>query len=257
MKGAIEPQRASTPAATLDRRIRRDIERAILSGRWPPGFRVPAEHELMATYRCSRMTVSKALGALASAGLLIRRRRAGTFVEQPHVQLAALSIPDIEAEIRARGDTYALRLLARRVRWPRPRSPLELKLAGKGRLLALTCLHLATGRPTALEQRLVSLSAVPEAVDANFAAESPGAWLLARVPWTHAEHRVRSINVDSLSARRLAIGISTACLELERHTWRGRQGVTHVRQIFPGGLLDLVARFTPGDHVAATWGGLR
>jgi GntR family histidine utilization transcriptional repressor len=49
-------------------RIRRDIEANILSGAWPPGYRIPFEHVLMQEYGCSRMTVSKAISALATAG---------------------------------------------------------------------------------------------------------------------------------------------------------------------------------------------
>ena len=49
-----------------------------LVGHWPPGHRVPFEHELMETYSCSRMTVNKVMSALADAGLVVRRRRAGT-----------------------------------------------------------------------------------------------------------------------------------------------------------------------------------
>ena len=48
--------------------------RRILSGEWPPGHRIPFEHELTARYGCSRMTVSKALGELVEAGLIERRR---------------------------------------------------------------------------------------------------------------------------------------------------------------------------------------
>ena len=63
---------------TLYKQIRLDIERRILTGEWPPGHRIPFEHELMARYGCSRMTVSKALSELAQADLIERRRRAGT-----------------------------------------------------------------------------------------------------------------------------------------------------------------------------------
>jgi cytochrome c-type biogenesis protein CcmF len=59
--------------SSLHQRIRADIQERILSGAWPPGHRVPAEHELMAEYGCSRMTVNKALSALAAAGLIDRR----------------------------------------------------------------------------------------------------------------------------------------------------------------------------------------
>src|SRR3546814_1431580 len=61
---------------SLDARIRADIEARIRSGAWPPGHRIPFEHELTATYGCSRATVSKALGALARAGIIDRRKRA-------------------------------------------------------------------------------------------------------------------------------------------------------------------------------------
>ena len=63
---------------TLNQRIRGDIERRIHSGEWPPGHRIPSEHELTLAYGCSRMTVNKALGALAEAGMIERRRRAGS-----------------------------------------------------------------------------------------------------------------------------------------------------------------------------------
>ena len=49
----------------LHQRIRDDIEARIMSGDWPPGHRIPFEHELMAEYGCSRMTVNKVLSTLA------------------------------------------------------------------------------------------------------------------------------------------------------------------------------------------------
>ncbi|MCF5941665.1 GntR family transcriptional regulator, partial [Xanthomonas perforans] len=69
---------------TLHQRIRQDLEQRIHSGDWPPGHRVPPEHELMAQYGCSRMTVNKVLGLLADAGMIERRRRTGSFVARQH-----------------------------------------------------------------------------------------------------------------------------------------------------------------------------
>jgi DNA-binding GntR family transcriptional regulator len=73
----------ATDKPTLYKQIRLDIERRILTGEWPPGHRIPFEHQLMTRYGCSRMTVSKALTELAQADLIERRRRAGTFVRRP------------------------------------------------------------------------------------------------------------------------------------------------------------------------------
>ncbi|MDZ4372108.1 MAG: GntR family transcriptional regulator, partial [Phenylobacterium sp.] len=59
-----------TASPPLHQRIRGDIEARIRSGEWPPGYRVPFEAELMTEYGCARMTVSKAMSALADAGLI-------------------------------------------------------------------------------------------------------------------------------------------------------------------------------------------
>jgi hypothetical protein len=94
---------------SLHQRIRGDIEDRIRSGEWPPGHRVPFETELMAQYDCARMTVSKAMAALVEAGLIVRRKRAGSFVARPRVHAPVLNIPDIQSAILARGETYAFR----------------------------------------------------------------------------------------------------------------------------------------------------
>ena len=69
----------------LHQRIRSEIEGRILSGEWAPGYRIPFEHEMMARHRCARMTVSKALSGLASAGLIVRRKGSGSFVARPRL----------------------------------------------------------------------------------------------------------------------------------------------------------------------------
>lgn len=230
---------------SLIRRIRADISERILSGAWAPGHRIPFEHELTAQYGCSRMTVSRALAALTEAGLIERRRRAGTFVARPRTHSLVLDVPDIAAEVSARGETYSYELLARKIR-PATRAELELlDLARAVDVLALRCLHRASGRSYGLEERLINLQAVPEAAGADFAATPPNSWLLAHVPWTEAEHRISAANVTRTTAGVLAVEPTAACLVVERRTWRGADKITHVRLTFPGDVYDLVARFAP------------
>jgi len=229
---------------TLHKRIRAEVSEAIRSGAWPPGHRVPSEHELMAQYGCSRMTVNKALAPLAEQGLIVRRRKAGTVVARPRIHSVVLDIPDIAAEVTARGEPYAYELLSRQVRAASVRDLDALGLDGKARVLALRCLHRASGRPFALEERLINLDAAPEAADADFAATPPGGWLLGHVPWTEAEHRISAAAADKAGAV-LAVPAAAACLVLERTTWRGDDRITHVRLTFPGDAYDLVARFAP------------
>lgn len=237
-------------AATLNSRIRKDIEVKIASGEWPPGYRIPFEHELMAKYRCSRMTVNKVLSALAENGVVVRKRRAGTFVSRPHphIESVALEIPDIPVEVAKRGHAYGFRLLSRRRRPVRKSVAHEVDLGHQGYVLALHSLHLADGNPFAYEERVISLAAVPEAVSTDFRDSAPGSWLLQHVPWTRAEHRITAINADETQALHLDVDEGMACLVIERHTWRGEQSITYVKQVFLGDSYDLVARFGPRSN---------
>ncbi len=55
----------------------------ILNGTYPPGSRLPTEHELCERLGVSRTPVSRALSELADEGVILRKRRSGTFVN-PH-----------------------------------------------------------------------------------------------------------------------------------------------------------------------------
>jgi GntR family transcriptional regulator, histidine utilization repressor len=237
----------SRQAQTLHMRIRKDIERKILSGKWPPGHRIPFEHELTARYGCSRMTVNKVMTALAAAGMISRRRRAGSFVSapHPHVESVILSIPDLSQEVASRGHQYSFKLLSRRRRKSRRSVPQERELTD-GDVLLLRGLHLADDRPFALEDRAINIHAVSKVLDMDFSRTAPGSWLLHHIPWTRAQHRISAVNTDAMQAKRLQVETGAACLVLERQTWRGEMGVTWVKQVFLGGSYDLIARFTPG-----------
>ncbi len=233
-------------ARPLHQRIGEDISRKIRSGEWPPGFRIPFEHELTHQYGCARATVNKAVQALAAAGLVERRRRAGTFVVRPRIHSAVLEIPDIKGEITRRGLSYAYEYLGAIAHVAARDDPDIAALGASGGLLILRCRHVADGRPFAFEERVINLTSVPEAMSADFTIEAPGAWLLAHVAWTEARHQISAINPDPAAARHLGVRSTTACLCVRRWTWRQGVGVTFVRHTFPGDAYDLIASFTPG-----------
>src|SRR3984957_14653887 len=155
-------EKSAVKSGALYQRIRSDLEARIMSGVWPPGHRVPIEHELMATYSCSRMTVNKVLSALADAGLVVRRRRAGSFVSRPRVQSAILQIPDLKAEVEKRGEQYGYRLLDLRKRSASTQDKSHLGISSRASVLAVRGRHEAEGQPFAIEDRLINLEAVPD-----------------------------------------------------------------------------------------------
>ncbi len=229
---------------TLHQKIRADVERRIRSGALKPGEKIPFEHELMAQYSCSRMTVSKALSALTQDGLIERRRKAGSFVRLPRLDAPVLDIPDIEFEITSRGDAYRFEVMSRSAYTAF--RPDEITLAGEGgRVLYICGVHFAADKPLAVEHRLINLAAVPQAETADFSHTSPGHWLLHAVPWTHAENQISAVNAlpDATALLKAPKGI--ACLVVERKTWRESDRITSVRQIFNGDSYRLVAKF---DH---------
>lgn len=231
---------------SLHQRILNDIQQLILTGAWQPGHRIPVEHELMKQYDCSRMTVSKVLTQLAHARMIERRRKSGSFVSRPHSQSAVLTIPDIKSEVAALGALYSFEVL----RKARRKSSIEeretLGVARSVPVLEIECRHLAGERPFCFEQRLINLDAVPEAARETFEDIAPGAWLLQRVPWTVAEHKIRASGADARSARLLEIAKAAPVLTIERTTRAAQSAaITFVRLIYPGDQHELVATFSP------------
>lgn len=225
-------------------RIRTEIEGKILSGVLVPGHKLPTEHEFMAEYGCSRMTVNKALSALGAAGLIERRKRAGSFVARPRLHSMVLDIPDLMQEVLVRGQAYRFDLLDREVVHSKGNKADSAFDLGAGRTLTLTGLHYADGEALALEHRKISLDFVPNARHAVFDSEPPGTWLLHHVPWTEAETRISALAADVRTASLLQLEVGAPLLQIARRTWRGTDRITVVRQLFRADSYDLSARFT-------------
>ncbi len=229
---------------SLHDRIRQDIEAHVMSGEWAPGHRIPYEHELMKQYDCSRMTINKALGSLAERGFIERHKRVGSFVLAPRYHRAVFDLPDLRSKITGEGKRYDFDLTSRMVREANAsdRSNLDIE---NGEVLALTCTHFVEGQPYALEDRIINLTLVPEARFAGFAQEPPNSWLFGHVPWSDARHRISALNADPETARALNIRQDSACLVIERWTWRVDAKITYVRNIHPGSAFAIDAAFRP------------
>lgn len=244
MDGLREAQLAEN-SVTLHNRILGDMERSIVSGAWPPGHRIPFEVDLAAAYGCSRMTVNKVMTQLSRKGLIERRKKSGSFVVQPSTQSAVLEISDIAAEAASLKLKYSYTLLKRTIRSARTPDRRRLAIASGSPLLDIVCVHRAGSRPFCLEERLISLASVPEAQDADFSAVSPGTWLVNKIPWSAAEHRINAVASAAGTSAWLDIATGTACLVVERRTWSNERPVTQVRLTYPGDSHVLVAKFTP------------
>lgn len=239
------PAETRANGLSLHRRIVDSVEGKILSGEWPPGRRIPFEHELTARFGCARMTVNKAITELARRGLIERRRKLGSFVAPPPTQSAAFEIRDIRQEADALGLPYRFERLARTTRAVSRGDRAISGLPPGARVLALTLRHRAGERPLCLEERIIDLAAAPEAATEPFETRAPGPWLVETIPWSRAEHRIRAETADARVARLLEIAPGAACLVIERRTWSADAFVTHARLTYPGDRHELAAEFSP------------
>jgi len=233
---------------TLHQRILNDVGGKIVSGQWPPGHRLPFEVDLAAQYGCSRMTVNKVMTQLAKSGLIERRKKSGSFVTRPQAQSAVLEIADIEQEVRSLNLRYAFRLERRQVRGATQADLRALETKQAKDVLALLCIHFAGERPFCVEDRIINLAAVPDAMAEDFSATPPGRWLLGEIPWSAAEHRIHATAATPEMAAMLGVAKGCPCLLIERRTWSDAGTITYVRLTYPGETHSLVARFTPASR---------
>jgi GntR family histidine utilization transcriptional repressor len=245
MSGAIGDIRLDNQGPVYDQ-IKRAITHLIRSGAWKPGDRLPSEAELSERLSTARMTVNRALRELTEDGLLVRRRRAGTFVAQPEMPAAILRIVDMASAIPARGQVYGYICEASET-IPAPDAVARhMRLPLGARVQHVECVHTANGEIVELEERWINLALLPEAARADFSRQGPGSWLLRAAPWTEAEHTVSAINANDRLARRLGVASGAACLVLERRTFQGNDVVTYARLTHPGKRHSMTERFGPG-----------
>jgi GntR family histidine utilization transcriptional repressor len=230
--------------------IFKDIEGRILSGDWRPGDRIPIEQDLVAQYKCSRMTVSKALTILVERGLIVRRRKAGSFVASPQIDRTVMDIQDISTEAALAGYEHRYEILTRKIDILGAAEAGQLSAPDGAEVLRIQCLHIVDGKPIAVERRVILLETVPLARHESFAVTPPAKWLLAQVPWSKARHVIRAVLADASTAKILQIERGEPCLKLIRQTWQAERLVTYVEITHPGDRFQFASVFQPAEKRA-------
>lgn len=209
--------------------IRAAILGRITARDWRPGDAIPNEAELARQFGCARATVNRALRDLAEAGLIERRRRAGSRVRAEPVRKATLAIPIIRVEVEASGGRYRHAVLAHTIAEPPASVRGRLGLAAGVTLTHLRTLHLSDNAPFAIEDRWLNSAAVPGAATADFAAVSANEWLVVNAPYTAGDIAFAAEPATDDEAAALAVASGTPVFVVERITWNGATPVTWVR----------------------------
>ncbi len=208
--------------------IRAEVLRRIRARDWPPGALIPGEEALAAEFGVARATVNRALTALAEAGVLERKKRAGTRVAELPVRRARLEIPVIRLDVLGRGLPYDFKLLTDRLE-PAP-APVtaRLGLPDGTPMLYLETLHLAGGQPFVLETRWLNPAVLPSPAP-DFARVSANEWLVTHVSLVSGDIAFTAEPATAREAEVMGVPPGTALLVAERTTHGTGGPVTLVR----------------------------
>lgn len=222
-----------SPSRMTFRAIKDEITRRIGDRMWEPGGRIPSEHALAIEFGVARGTVNRALQELARAGLVERKRKAGTRVVLHPVREARFSIPLVAQEVAASGAAYRYRLLLRAERAASAQDAVRLGIEPGATLLHVRCLHYSDNRPYQFEDRLINPAIAPGMLQESFENEGPNEWLVAVTPFSRAEFTFLAGSPSAEEARFLEIDTQSPVFIGERRTWLLTRPITVVRMIHP------------------------
>lgn len=208
--------------------IRAEVLRRIRARDWPPGALIPGEEALAEEFGVARATVNRALTALAEAGVIERKKRAGTRVAQLPVRRARLEIPVIRLDVLGRGLAYDFKLLADRLAPAPVPVTARLGLPEGTPMRSLETLHLAGGRPFVLETRWLNPEILP-VPSPDFAAVSVNEWLVTHVSLVSGDIAFTAEPASLREAEVMGVPPGTALLVAERTTQGMTGPVTWVR----------------------------
>ncbi len=226
----------------LYQQIKSFIIGKIQDGSWPAGHRLPSEHELVAQFGISRMTINRALRELVEQRRIVRQAGVGSFVAEDKAQSTLLQIANIARDIRERGHEWGYRLLLAERIAASPDVAAWLDLRAGESVFHSICLHLEDGTPVQLEDRYVNPQVVPDFLSQDLTRTPPSEYLVRQVPYDQIEHLVDAVLPSAEQAARLAMSAAEPCLLLTRRTWNRHVPVTVVRCLHPASRYRLGSR---------------
>lgn len=220
------------PVAQGWQSVRDEALRRIRTRDWPPGARIPDEAALAAELGCARATVNRALRDLAEAGLLERRRKAGTRVPLTPVRKATFEIAIIRADIAARGQVAGYELLSDALETAPDGVRRDLGPNTPALMRHIRAVHRADGLPFCLEDRWLNPATAPPEI--RFEAVSANEWLVQSVTFAEGALTFGAAAATAATAALLDCAPGAALLVLDRTT-RAETPITWVRLTYAPG----------------------
>jgi GntR family transcriptional regulator len=242
MLGPLDANGAQPLYQQLQRALREAIDRAVFE----PDDALPSERQLAADLGISRITVRKAIDALASEGRLVSRHGAGNFVAQvARIDKNFATLTSFSEDMRARGREPRSEWLKRAAGVVSPDEAMKLGVSPGTEVFRFHRLRFADDRPMAIEYAAVlatALRSLDDVSDSLYAALNQRGNRPVR-----ALQRLSALLLDDDQAGLLRTEPDAAGLLVERLGY-GRDGraLELSQSIYRGDTYDFVAELSVG-----------
>jgi GntR family transcriptional regulator len=163
---------ASVSRSPLHRRVHAELAARIADGRLPRGSQLPTERELCQEFAVSRVTLRKALAALAAAGAIEAFQGRGTFVSAPRLAEPPNALMSFSRLAELGGLTATASVLAKVTRLATIEEGERFRMAPGSPLFELERRRLLDGLPVAISRSIVPLAYAPHLPELDWSEAS-------------------------------------------------------------------------------------
>lgn len=222
--------------------LRRRLSDGVTQGVLPPGSPLPPEREIASITDFSRVTVRKAIEALAEDGTIVQRQGSGSFIasKPEQIEQTLSRLTSFSEDMERRGKSSTIRWLERGLYMPSPDEMTALGLSSEDSVARIVRLRLADGEPIAIERASLPTDILPNplVVETSLYAvlESSG------VRPVRALQKISAVNLSEANAELLAVAPGDAGLSIERTSYLDSGRVVEFTQsIYRGDAYNFVA----------------
>ena len=219
----------------LYERLHEDMLSKILSRKWKPGQRIPAEMELCEFYGVSRITVRKAIEDLVNSGHLRRHRGKGTFVRMEPIENKLSKFYSFSEALKSKGLNEVAEVLAFDTMVADDFLAEKLDIKVSGLAFKLTRLRSIDDVPYAVETSYIPKELF-SGMTGDFVAENGlyNAMRLLEIVPNRAIETFHAESIGGLEARLLQQNLREPVMCIERVTYSGALCVEYCRSIVRG-----------------------
>ena len=222
--------------------LRRRLSEGVDKGYLKAGSSLPPEREIATITDLSRVTVRKAIQALAKDGIIVQKQGSGSFVasDTPQIEQSLSRLTSFSEDMSRRGMVSSSIWLERGIFMPSPDEVLALALSPDVSVSRIARLRTADDKPMAIERASLSAEMLPNPLLVETSLydvlEQTG------LRPVRALQKISAINLEEDNASLLGVAVGMAGLRIERTSYLADGRVVEFTQsIYRGDAYNFVA----------------